>query len=262
MPVSAFLDESGKFQDKDVTSIGCVAAMQDQFKDFTLEWQWLLRRNGLEVLSGKEVLNPNKPLSDKNACYGLDKRTETLLPFIKCIRKHMQVITGMVADAKVFKSLPPHFFQVFGEDPIYMSFGRTILHVLEFVPDNERIVLTLDEDEQTLENLYRLYKKIKKTWPKAKKHLAAISFADDRYLSALQAADFIGALMRLEFDRKWNNAEYDYPQLWTELTKPPDSNEGRLWYIGIGLGDKDNLRGLADDLLPEWKRLKNESEKE
>jgi hypothetical protein len=43
------------------------------------------------LLSAKAVFNYSRPLSKKNADVGLTNRIETLLPFVSCIRKHLQV---------------------------------------------------------------------------------------------------------------------------------------------------------------------------
>jgi Protein of unknown function (DUF3800) len=196
--VSAFVDESGKFKDHKVIAIGCVAAYVEQLHDFTQEWNRHLVLNGLTELSAKKVLNYNRPISKKNPDVGLDNRIRTLLPFVHCIRKHLQIAIGCVVDVRAFKKLPSHFFQVFGDDPSYMSFMRIMMQVTDFASATDKISLTCDEDEETVWNFYRLYRRLKKVWPGVRERLAAISFADDRFVFALQAADFIAAIIRLE----------------------------------------------------------------
>ena len=258
MGVAAFMDESGKFRDKDVISLGCVAAMQDQFKPFSHDWWSLLKKNGIKEFHAKKLLNPAQALSEKNPDVGLDNRIRDLLPFIGCIRKHLQVVTGIAVDVRAFQNLPQHFYRYYGKNPALMSFASVLMHVLNFVPSRDKIVVTFDEDEETALPLYDIYKRIKRKWPKAKEHLAAISFADDEALYGLQAADLIASIVRLEFDWKWNKAEYDYSALWGEITREIDITEGRLWYVGISMGDKEALSNLASDLKVEWDKLKHE----
>jgi hypothetical protein len=132
--VAAFYDESGKLKDHDVVSIGCVAGYVERFNtSFGQEWESLLNYYGIKVLSGKKVLNHKIPLSQKRPCLGIEERSAALLPFIRCMRKHAQMIVGLATDVKAFKKLPSHFFEVYGNDPILMTFVRTTMHVTDVV---------------------------------------------------------------------------------------------------------------------------------
>src|SRR6266704_1167141 len=144
MTVSAFIDESGKFKDHKVVSLGLVASFAEDFKNIANECGRLLHFNGLKELSAKKVLNANRPLSDKVDAIGVRNRTDALLPFVTCIRKHLQVVSGIAIDVRTFKKLPSHFFQFFGTDPIYMAFARSVLQVVEFTPEQDRISLICD----------------------------------------------------------------------------------------------------------------------
>ena len=116
--VAACFDESGKFKDHKVVSIGCVGGYVERFDgDFSQEWNTLLNFYGLKLLSAKDALNHKRPLSKKKPCLGVDERSEALRAFISCVRKHLQIIVGLATDADAFKKLPPHFFQIFGTDP-------------------------------------------------------------------------------------------------------------------------------------------------
>jgi hypothetical protein len=251
--VNAFFDESGKFQDHNVISLGAVVGYSEHVNNFSETWARLLFRNGLKELTSKNVLNARRPLSSKNARVGAKERTEDLLPFIDCMRRNLDVITGITIDVRAFKKLPSHFFQSFGNDPIYVAFMRSILGVLEFTPDNDKISLVCDDDEKTALVFYRLYRRIKKVWPQARKKLVAISFANDSNLFCLQAADFVASLMRLEAGRKMAHARYDYGELYKALSRKPDRSEN-LWQVGIALGTMSVLLDLANSLKDEAKK--------
>src|ERR1019366_10341069 len=131
MTVSAFFDESGKSNDHKVISIGGVASFDRDHVEFGYEWARLLHMNGLKELSAKHVLNPMKPLSKKNDSVGLDTRIADLLPFMLCIRKHLQVITATAIDVEVFNGLPSHVHEFWSKDPVYMAVARSVLQVIE-----------------------------------------------------------------------------------------------------------------------------------
>ncbi|MGA9510145.1 MAG: DUF3800 domain-containing protein [Candidatus Sulfotelmatobacter sp.] len=255
MTVSCFFDESGKFKDHKVVSIGGVAAYAEQVAEFSREWGHLLWANGLKEFTAKQAFNARRPLSEKNTDTGIDRRIEAVLPFVGCIRKYLQVIVAASFDVHVFKKLPQHYFAFFGNDQVYTAFARCILQVLEFTPDDDRVSLIFDEDEETVVPFYRLYKQVKKKWPEAKQKLAAISFADDddKVLFGLQASDLVASLIRLEMTRKWKRAKYDYSPLFKALTAPPQKHE-RLWFVGNALGNKENLMNVAEGLRDEWKK--------
>jgi hypothetical protein len=81
--------------------------------------------------------------------------------------------------------------------------------------------------------------------------MVAISFADDQYLYALQAADLVAGLTRLEITRKWKRDKYEYKELFEALSMQPEKHE-KLWFAGMALGDKESLSVLAKDLKKEW----------
>lgn len=258
--VTTFFDESGKFKDHKVIAFGGVASYNEDFLPFANEWARLLFRNGLPALSGKNILNAKRPLSRKNSRLGIRERNEDLAPFITCIRTHLQIVIGMTIDVVAFEKLPSHFFQAYGGDPIFVAFARSILEVIEFTPDNDKISFTCDDEEKTAFHLYRLYRRIKKVWPDARKKFAAITFADDKALFALQAADLVSSIMRLEANRRWHKARYDYLPLFRALSRHPQRGE-KLWNVLTAFADTPMLRGVSDSLNTERER-QNEKERQ
>jgi Protein of unknown function (DUF3800) len=245
--MNAFFDESGKFKDHKIISFGGVADYGEQFVPFAREWGQLLTKNGLKDLKASTVFNIAKPLSERNKSTGIRKRIQDLLPFVSCIRKHLQVVAGITVDADAYKKMPSHFFSTYDTDPSFMAFARTMLHLVEYTPPGDRISFVCDEDEATALPFYRLYRRVKKVWPKARNRMAGISFADDKYLFALQAADLVAGLMRLESGRLWLNTRYRYRPLFKALTKNPERHE-RLWAVDIAYGDKTTLLHILNGL--------------
>jgi uncharacterized protein DUF3800 len=252
--VSSFFDESGKFKDHKVISFGGVAAYNENFIDFANEWGRLLFRNGLQALNAKNVLNARRPLSRKNTRVGLEQRIEDLASFVGCIRKHLQVVIGVRIDVRAFKKLPTHFFQTYGADPIFVAFARSMLEVIGFTPDRDKISFVCDDEEEVAFHMFKLYRRVKKIFPGARNKLVAITFADDKALFALQAADLVSSIMRLEAGRRMLRAKYDYLPLFKALSKSPARNE-QLWNVLIAFGNKRMLVDLSDSLNAERKRM-------
>lgn len=262
--IGAFFDESGKLKDHGVVSIGCVAGFVERFNSgFADEWEALLNYYGVRVISGKKVLNHHIPLSQKRPCLGIEERTDALLSFIRCMRRHVQLITGLATDAHEFKKLPSHFFEVYGNDPIFMTFVRTVMHVTEFTPDRSKISMICDDDEGTALHFFRLYRRVKKVWPDAKRKFGGISFVDDRYLFGVQAADLVASIVRYEADLEINGTPYDYKPLYDALIAHPEKHESYLFNIAIGIGNKEKMLEMAQRMKGDYDRaVKEEAEKQ
>lgn len=252
--VSAFVDESGKFKDHNIVAIASVASYTEDLANFTQEWNRHLVLNGLNELHAQKVLNYKRPLSKKNPAVGLQRRIRDLMPFISCIRRHLQVVMGCVVDVRIFKKLPPHFFKVFGNDPSLMAFMRVMMQVAQFSNGRDRVQMICDEDEGSVLNFYRLYRRFKQVWPGARNRMVGISFVDNRYLFALQAADFIASIIRLESTTRLTKKPYDYRKLFRALTVNPDPKHERLWYLGIATASRNNLMKTAEAVVAQLKK--------
>lgn len=259
--VTTFFDESGKFKDHKVVSFGGVAAYNEHFVPFADEWGRLLYRNGMDVFKVNRAFKHHVPLGSKNKRTGISERIEDLLPFVACIRRHLQVVTGVTVDVRAFGKLPEQYFQTYGRDPVYIAFARALLRVVDFTPDHDKISFTCDDDQETATTLFRLYRRIKQVWPDARKKLVAITFADDRVLFGLQAADLVAGILRLEAGRRMLRKKYDYIPLWKALfNQTPQSNE-RIWEASVAFADRATLIGHAKSLSAERKAAKRAKQK-
>jgi hypothetical protein len=253
--VSAYFDESGKFKDHKIVSFGGVASYADHFNEFARQWDLLRIKNGLtKEFSAKQIFNPNRPLSDVNQRIGVESRIEDLMPFIACIRKHLLVISVIAIDVYAYKRLPQVYHQFFGTDPVFTSFTRSLLNVVDFTPPDDKIAFICDDEEYAAAPFYKLYRRVKRVWPQAKDRFIGITFADDRWLPGLQAGDLVSAIVRLEVARRKKRMRYDYIRLYEALTQPPQQGE-RLWQGYIAIGDKLTLNNLAEDLKGEWEKM-------
>jgi hypothetical protein len=261
--VAACFDESGKFKDHKVVSMGCVAGYVERFDgDFGREWDTLLKRYGIKVLSAKDALNDQRPLSQKTPCLGIEARTEALCSFVACIRKYLQVITGLATDVEAFKTLPSHFFQIFGKNPSYMTFVRTAMHVTEFCPDRSKITMICDDDEETALPFYGLYRRLKKVWPDARRKFGGIAFVDDRYLFGVQASDLVASLMRYEAAETINRTRYDYKPLYDALIAHPTKYEPWLYNVSVAIADKRKMLQTAEDMRDHYEQMVRENAEE
>ena len=255
MNVSGFIDESGKADTSKVISIGCVASYNNHFDDFVQGWGRLLALNGLKEFHANKAFQHYKPLSKRVDAIGVQSRIDALMPFVLCIRKHLQFAAGCVVDVRAFKKLPKMFFKGYGEDPCYMAFVRTVLYMCDYMPDRDKAVLVCDEDEKTTLPLYLHYRKIKKELPDVRQKLKAISFCESEHLFGIQAADLVASLVRLDGQRRLAREHYDFRALFDALNAIPERHE-RFWGCGIATANKRTINEIARTTLEDMKRRK------
>jgi hypothetical protein len=208
----------------------------------------------------RKAFNHRIPLGDKLPALGLDERIKAIQPYIACIRKHLEVVTGIALDVKAFKALPPHYFQILGDNPFFTAFLRMILRILELTGPKLPISLICDDEEQMAEPMYKLYRRVKLVWPEAREVFAAISFADDKRLWGLQAADIVASLFRREADKEFFGTRYEYEPLFAELIKPPQAHEP-IWSMERVFCDSATLISVADSLKKEKEERLKKTEK-
>jgi hypothetical protein len=179
MMISAFCDESGKFKDQSVVSFATVAGTPKDFSDLHDDWQQHLRLNGLRVLTMKRALNASKPLSKKRSALGLANRLDALLPFVECIRKHLQNVLAIAIDVEAYKTASGVIRKSWTEDPHFMAFARIIIELVKPLRQRDVINVICDDEESTALPMYRLYRRIKLIYKDARSRLVSLSFADD-----------------------------------------------------------------------------------
>jgi hypothetical protein len=246
MLISAFFDESGKFQDHSTVSFCGVAAVAKEFDAFGPDWNRELYRAGLKYLTMKEALNAKRSLSKKRPAKGTEKRVEALMPFVNCIKRHLGgVVFSLAVDVVAFKSAPSNIREIWGDNPNYLAFARALQAVLEIVHPEDKLSLICDDEESTALGMYKLYRKVKLVWPEAHSKCASISFADDEVFVPLQAADMIASLTRLRARNQLHKEPDDYRALFEALSSPEPSD--KLWGFSSVIVDHETLIKLARD---------------
>jgi Protein of unknown function (DUF3800) len=248
LTLMTYFDESGKFKDHQVVSFGGVVGEASHMQPFYEEWHKCLFQNNLPVLTMKEALRHNRPLSEKNPALGAAARTEALLPFIRCIRKHLLAITGIALDVPAFRALPSHFHQLLGDDPFFTAFLRMLIEIVDMARDGDKLMMVCDDEEAMAEPMYKLYRRVKLIHPKSRDALRSLCFGDDEYMHALQAADCVSSIIRREADRRFFGTPYDYEGLFAEMTREPNRDQGEMiWACNIAFADRTMLTKLAED---------------
>jgi hypothetical protein len=246
MMISVFCDESGKFKDHPVISFAAIAGVPGDFTGLNDEWRRHLRLNGMTEFSMKQALRHALPLSPKRKAMGITNRIDALLPFVRCVRKHLQNIIAVAIDAKAYSVAPSILHQVWTQDPHYLLFARVVMKILKPLDKGDTLNIICDDEEEKAWSMYSLYRRIKLLYPDARKRLVSLSFADDEVFSPLQAADLVCSLARQQARKYLYNEDYEYSALWDALGSPLESD--RLWsFEGAYIGAKEINKQAEDE---------------
>jgi hypothetical protein len=128
-----------------------------------------------------------------------------------------------------------------------MAFAINVMALMAPLQKGITISLICDDEEKTAWPMYQLYRRIKRLYPPAKETLTALAFADDKVFYALQAADFVSSLARLEAARQFHGQDYEYERLWDELGN--HQPEDTMWGVDVNFADSDSLTQLSKQML-------------
>ena len=251
---TAFFDTSGFHKNQEVIVFGGVCSSDKDFNlGFARDWKRALVANGLKVLTMKKALNPKKPLSAARPALGVRNRVRALLPFVLCIRKHLQLVTGVAIHVPAYSASPEVFRKAFTDDPVYLAFLRSILKILDHTTKGSMISLVCDDDESCAMGMYRLYQKARKLQRRARHTLRMISFGDDDVFYGLQAADMVASIFRKEAMRRFFNESHDYDRLFKALTRKRRAGE-KIHECSIAFVDENAMARTAKRLIRTFRR--------
>lgn len=219
--LSIYCDESGKFNDKKVISFCGLSATRATFDKFETRWQELLKRHGIAVLKASEAFNPARPLSSAIPRQEAPERVKSLEPFAACVSENFEFGLAMAVNVEAYRQTRQDVKRRIGggDDPFYFAFLRVVTEFLD--QDHDRHVsLVCDDDQSTARNCLGLYRRLKNMGDAKFRRLSSIAFADDSVFVALQAADMLSGLIRLEAGRRFFDEPFPFKPLAEYLCLP------------------------------------------
>lgn len=243
----AYFDESGKYHDKKVVTFCGVCAPAQKMQSLEEDWNSLLRKYEMPYLHMQQALRLSKPLSKKIKAHSAPERIDALKPFADCIREHVELGIAITVDVDAYAAMSVEGRRRLGgsPDPHYLAFMSGIMGPVLYVQEQDFVSLICDDNEETAINCFQFYRRIRKLHKPAHDKLVSISFAQDKQFPALQSADFIASLVRLEAHRQFERRPYDYRELFLHLIAP-GSTAAMRW--GIAFYDEQRLSKMSKKL--------------
>lgn len=185
-----FVDESGKFQDKDFICLCGYLSSGDKWDAFMSRWMQMLRTIKLPAVHMKTFYADCKKV-------GMDevRANEVLEQFIDIIRETILVGFAVGLDANYYRAMPNEAKLGLGDPAVacLQRLLRLIRNRLSNVGDL-RLSLTLDEDETYAMKFYNAVSRLRRADSELKRLIGAVCFGDDTYSVPLQATDILANL--------------------------------------------------------------------
>jgi hypothetical protein len=240
--VSLFLDESGKFQDSEVVSMGGLLLAPATNRDLSQSWTNRIESDGLPYTSMKDAINFTGPFYAWRADSGKEQRRDVLLNELAsmiCAAPALQISACM--RSAQFRQLSQEQRKLFRNDLHYAVFESCVIgavvHLSEWPPT---VMVACDLSEQYSEECVKLFHLLRKTKDAVKRRCSGITFADDEKVPALQMADMLSYCMRVS---EMGTAAQPHPVVSRLIEKfaPEDRKQGMILYRtnGTGLGDAE-----------------------
>lgn len=244
----AYFDESGKMGDHPVVTFTGVCVSQTRLKDFDAAWNILLRQYGLKSLhmaKASRLKENNGPKMPRHQ--SPNERIVALVPFADCINEHLQLGLAQALDVRGFRSLTVSAKVGIGSpgDPHYLAFARGLLEIANYVHDDDKISLICDDDENTAWGCYAHYRAIRRADDRVREKIVSLSFSNDQYFPALQAADMVAFLSRLEAKKQFYGDDYPFRSLFQRLVAEQPAGKMRWFKM---FADETTLRDLGISL--------------
>lgn len=249
--IQLFCDEGGKYHSGSVVSFSAVLATQEGLENFSCAWENLLRSYGLPSFHMRKLANASsahgsKLLSNQT----INERTDLLHPFADCINKHLAL--GLVQTWHVggYAAMPMEAKKRIGGsncDPHYLAMIRGLLEIRHYINPNDKVSVICDDDIEKAWDCYLHYRAICSAMPELRDCFASLAFAKDDYFPALQAADMVAFLSRLQAEEKFLGTPNKWSRLYSYLTTNPHPKDGLMQWAMMFAGEAE-LLSLANSL--------------
>lgn len=241
--IHVYFDESGKKGDHPVVTFSGVGASENQLHKFSDAWRELLDEHELPYLHMAHALRTSRKLSDKIPKQQVSERIAVLKRFADCVNAHLEVGLIQALDVNGFNAMSKEARARLGNanDPYYIAFTRALIELAHFGLPEDQISLICDDDAETAWTCYQHYRAVRRVHNLVRKKTVGLCFADDKHFPALQAADMVAVLARLEARRLFYGVQYSYVELLRYLVSGQ-----MLWKVL--LADESQMRALSNDL--------------
>lgn len=244
----AFFDDSGDFGGGGFFCLAGYIANVERWNAFSQEWWALLEKTGADHLHTSDFLAGKGDFAGLQLDYS--QRVQAIRDFGIVIRKHVYSGFAVGVDGAAYREtlsdLPK---KVSAEE---FCFERLLSRIHGAIgawdAESEFFECTFDDSEKTAQKFLSIWQRIKRHKRVSSRMLTAISFADDKFVLPLQAADLLACALTQEVRKGENKFGPDSP--FHHLMQDVDPNFGiqfeQEYWDAAAIGRRrDELRKVA-----------------
>lgn len=241
--VHVAIDDSGDFGGSGFFCLAGFVASSARWNDFNAQWAKCLQNEGLPHLHTSDFLSGADEAPDKKLLPR--ERLERLKPFAKAV--HNNVYGGFVVgvDGAAYRSLLGDRKKRIG--PEVWCFFRLLsrIHDLmrELGVDEDHLECIFDDSESAAPKFLHSWRLLKQRKLVPSNLLTSITFADDKHMLPLQAADMLAC----GITRSIKNGDWDQSSPFRELFSQVN-DERELFFVQENW-NASVIRERADDIL-------------
>jgi hypothetical protein len=239
--VSFYLDESGKFHDSEVVSMGGVLAAPRGIAPASIAWNNRLEKEDLAYTSMKDAINLSGPFFNwRTDSKGEQRRDDLILDLANILAGASFNRISAFMRSEDFKRLPQNDKKLFRNDTHYAMFESCLMGAIaQMTGQQATILVACDLSEEYAVECIRLFNKLRHK-KEIKERCTGILFADDERVPCLQMADMVAYCMRVH-GMAGISPPHPLIQKILDLFGTQDKKEGTVLYRvgGLGLGDAD-----------------------
>ena len=202
--IQAYFDDSGSGGRDGMVCISGFTAHGDRCERLAYDWLDLLQKHRLTHLHTSDFLSGNGEY--KALGLSKDRRIEITCEFLSCLRKYAELWVGVAVESSGVRKLRMHPSRF---TPLMFCFSRVIkltVRGLQSWGDAAPPFAMAFDDSQKALACHGALQRLKCTKLEVKDSVAAYSFADDRHIQCLQAADMLACLTTKEYGKGLEHA--------------------------------------------------------
>lgn len=196
LPVAiACFDESGKFSDTKIVSVGGCIGYPQVLNHASKLWANRLGADGISHTSMKEAIHLHGPFDVPEFRQNLEKRDKLIRDLSTILIEAPMYRIAAALQSKAFKALSQQDRKKMRNDPHYAAVEGCISGALSRVPGYS-LHIFFDLSEQYSEECVRLFHLVRKDKQDAKARCVGVTFSDDTAHPGLQMADMVAYCAR------------------------------------------------------------------
>lgn len=246
--MQVFIDDSASLNNQGYVCLAALIANDESWLRLHDGWAALLVKHEIPFLHTSDFLSAS---SQYEAFHTREysERIDIVGGFADLIREHIPFVRLIAVDRPAYRAFTTDWKKKVNAQTL--CFYRTFGHVwdrLEAQGHNEAVGFVVDDAGGQSQMFLAMWQKLKKKYDFARHYLGWISFGDDQFIGALQAADLVAASFVMEHARGESAWAPDSPLRRFSLASDPGKChfQSEIWATADFENNRKLIKAAAD----------------